>query len=618
MGSLAAAVARGGEALPPGALARLGSARLRHTATATGAAFSADGKTLATVGDDDTLRTWDLATGKALRAVSFGKIADAETDAKVGTAVLSPDARLLAVPTQSAERQAIHVLDVASGKELRRIDASGGEVDAVAFSADGRTLAWRASAGEDRTLAVWDTADWKEIRRGAAAKEDGLAISADGKTLAAPSGAGALRLSRVADGAELRTLAGSPGPCLAFSPDAKLLAWASRDEPGLVLWDLESGREVRELAGAVGVGGVAFAPDGKRVAAITEKGSALFDVASGAIACALEGSVGPADAAFAFSPDGRLLALTGADNVVRLFDTATGKEALPREGHSGPVVSLAFSPDAKTLASGGTGDDNESSALRLWDVASGRELRRIVADAIEGPRFSADGKVVSGTVKTQARSWEVASGKQVRESNVSDADVAWLAPDGAVLACLLPGAPHTLRIRETASGKELRAIEVGEEEVRGAAFAPDGKLLATQGEDGTPTRIFEVASGKELLKFTTGGKLAFSADGKVLALEVEDEAMQLWAIGAGRRLQTIEAGGEEVAALAFSPDGRFLAEGCESGAIRLIDAASGRELRKLAGHGGTVNALAFSPDGRLLASASDDTTIILWDVASGK
>jgi WD40 repeat protein/energy-coupling factor transporter ATP-binding protein EcfA2 len=162
------------------------------------------------------------------------------------------------------------------------------------------------------------------------------------------------------------------------------------------------------------------------------------------------------------------------------------------------------------------------------------------------------------------------------------------------------------------------------DQVRDAAFSPDGSTVATASLDGT-IRLWNVATGEPRaspLRGHTGGvtAVAFSPDGRTLASGGDDRTVRLWDAGTGEeRGPPLRGHTGAVTDVAFSPDGRTVASGSEDRSLRLWDASTGASRGKpLSGHEDAVTGVAFSPTERVLASASVDETVRLWDPANGK
>jgi WD40 repeat protein len=612
-----------GDPLPPGALARLGTTRLRHGGDVTFVAFGSDGKTLLTAGQDDTIRLWDLATGKEVRRFDRPKPLPLKPPGK-GDAPLNKPA------DEKVDAEAMLQLMAGGGNDGSRL--------LVALSPDGKTLA----ASSRNVIQLWEVETGRDLRRLEAPADGvvGLLLSPDGKTLAARGGSGSFVLWATDTGKEISRIKPPPrqggngivlilggggdeedAPGMAFSPDSKVLAAAATDRDKEVVTnsvkfhDVASGKEVRKIKApeGVAVSGLAFAADGKILAFGGGNLVHLCEADTGKEIRQLKAPGGIRGLVFA--PDGKTLAVQGRNRRVRLWETATGKELYQRgdaeqpaesdgvffiSGFAGPETrALAFSPDGKQFASAA------GSTVRLWETATGKEL-----PLLEGHRkaplaiaLSGDGKtVVSWGTDRVLRRWESATGKSLGEFPAPQGTtLAVLSPDGQTAA--LANADNTIRFLETSTGKERFRIKGLPNGAATLGFSPDGKVLAVRGGEST-IRLYDAANGSELRQIVLRPGNNPPPNGVIIIG------------GRGRR------SGGSGPGLVFSPDGKLLvAPGPNNGNARatlvIIDVSTGKELRKIASTQ-AVRSFAFSPDGRSLATENADRTVTLWEVASAK
>jgi WD40 repeat protein len=310
-----------------------------------------------------------------------------------------------------------------------------------------------------------------------------------------------------------------------------------------------------------------------------------------------------------------MLASGGEDRTVRLWDVAQAlAERDVLAAHVGGVVSLAFTPDGQTLASGGS-----DGQIRTWAVSNGQPLAELDVPAARKPVESIaiflDGRTLADA---RGNLWDLRTARRLElESGEADTSAVAFSPVEPILAMARGG---NTRLRDAVTGKVLRPLATPTfHGVSCLAFSLDGWMLATAGEDQKVT-LWEVASGQQLtsnLLGHTGGiqSLAFSPKGRAVASGSRDGSVILWDIADPAKplpRSKLEGNAGAVWAVAYSPDGATVASGNEDGTVKLWDTITGWERCTLVGHTGRVRTLAFSPDGSVLATGDAGGTIRLW------
>ena len=315
---------------------------------------------------------------------------------------------------------------------------------------------------------------------------------------------------------------------------------------------------------------------------------ALDDAATAPAAAPLPPTVyrsAPLVTAFAFSPDGKTIAISGYREIL-LASAADGKLLARLQGRSMRLHSLSFTPDGKTLAAVG-GDPAQSGEVQIWDVES-RQLRHSVTASTD--------TLFGGSI----------------------------SPDGKVLAC--GGADKSIRLYDLATGKEIRKMDHHEDWVFQTAFGADSKRLVTVGRD-RAAKLIEVETGRfienvNLLRESLAAVarhpkrdwVAVGGAERIPYLYRMDRPRAMRIADDSTLIQKFERQDGPITALAISPDGARLAVGAEAGDVRIYETETGKLVARCSGHQGGIFALQFTPDGASLATGGFDGTLRFYDI----
>jgi WD40 repeat protein len=628
-----------------------------HGAAVVDGAFSVDGQLL-TLDQIGQLRRWDPASQDEQEASRRDLPGGAGSQVRE----MSPDGRLVAV----IEGSKVRVLDSSTGKELSRIDSANRSPRRLIFSREADRLVivddkihWcNAVSGEVIASFNWNTS-----------RIESLAVSADGLTLAVVghnsfgNQFSTFRLDAVTKTATALAkdinLGGSLAAC-ALSTDGKRLVVGGQLNGFVYVLDAGTGRFVTGHASAhaspitsiavSGDGGklatadiegtikiwadpqkltrksaalltlkghqgrinsVRFSIDGKRLASVSgDRTARVWDLENAGVAVRpLEYVYGGRTARF--SPDGQWIACTGG-NTAALWDGATGRLVRELSGRDkGVVSSVAFSPDGRLLAVG-HGGQADVSYVALWDIDSGKELADLDG-ATDLPGFRTDEN--TGMVGSLAFSPD---GKHL------------VAGFGSKFLLNSSGTPTALKVWDVASRRLIRRLDGHTGFCISLDFSRDGTLLASGSRDGTAI-IWSTATWRPIktlansdrgegrsnqLQYRMVEDVAFSPNGKTLAMGTRGGNLHLWDVATGELVDTLKGHSNAVSAVAFSPDGRTLASGGADQTLRLWNAETRRELMQLdpgSNEPGAALSLEFSADGRhLLAGGS---RAALWSSA---
>jgi RNA polymerase sigma factor (sigma-70 family) len=340
----------------------------------------------------------------------------------------------------------------------------------------------------------------------------------------------------------------------------------------------------------------------------------------------------------AYSPDGKMLAsaTTGyRESVIRLWDTATGKQLLLVQPELNQILSLAFSPDGKLLASISSERGKQSGGVRVWDTTTGKEIPTLRHPGTSGwmVAFSRDGRRLAAGGGDAICFWDISSGEeilQIKDQKRTIFSFA-LSPDGKTLATA--NDDFTICLWDALTGKEHRRLTVPKIAPKSLSlsvtFSPDSKVVASGNSDGT-VYLWDAATGREQLTIPGHNKwrnprprgfspegpaiVVFSPDGKYLAAGNEGIVFDA---ATGKERCQLQDFHRWVRSLVYSSDGKTLV-GESSHRIRFWDAATGKEIFKDVAHLDAVSSVVFSADGNTLFTAGRDDSVGMWDAATGR
>ena len=579
--------------------------------------FSPDGRFLANGGGKfrvngtfsvQELQLWEVATG---RKVSF-------TDALPSAAVLrlSDDGKMLV--SLDLSRDTINRFEFETGRksELKINKQKGiGIAKSETYALSDDKLATGEKNGK---IELWDTKTGEKLssfhEQDTSKRVFSLVFSPNGTSLAGGSEDNLVRIWDLTSNKEPILLRKHIGwvNVLAFSPDGEILASGSTDKT-VVLWNAITGELLTTLKGHInGIAALTFSPDGALLVSGSTDGTIKFwDTVSGKLVPKHITGHTEQVKTLSFINDSNTLASVAFNGIISFWDLKTMQKTNTQMKRLHDLLYIAaFSPDGTQLASTGSegrivfsrtggfiGYTTSDSSVSLVEVQTGRYLKDLKTDG--GPfvvAYSPNGKKVALNSYSNVRVWDIETGSCL---NIPLSDKWQLDHNGEVIV------PPNLKPEDVPKFPMICAL----------AFSPDGKMIVSGTVEGM-IQLWDAEKGIELASFTekeTKGELisavSFTSNSALLAV---GSRTRIRVMGSNKlsRLQEISHG---VATLVFSPDDTVLVSGLLNGGIELWDVGSGDKLRTLDGHAEPVGTLVFSPDGKTLVSTGQDGTILVWD-----
>jgi WD40 repeat protein len=321
----------------------------------------------------------------------------------------------------------------------------------------------------------------------------------------------------------------------------------------------------------------------------------------------------------AFSPDGKLLATGDTNGQLCLWQVADGKQLLTCEAHDSWTLAVAFSPNGQILASGSI-----DLTVKLLDTRTGQCLKTLQGHIayVDSVAFSPDGQTIaSGSWDHTIRLWDIYTGQCLKIFQGHDNHVhsVVFSLDGQTLAS--GSLDCTVRLWDVQTGECIKTLQGHTSRVWSVTCSPQGKILAS-GSDDCTVKLWDIHTGKCLKTFqghTDSVKsVAFSPQGETLASASVDKTIKLWEVSTAQCRQTLQGHSNQIWSITFNPVGHTLASGGEEQAVKLWDTRTGKCLMTLQGYSNPIFSVAFNRESQTIVSGSEDGVMRLWNVSTGE
>jgi WD40 repeat protein/transcriptional regulator with XRE-family HTH domain len=418
---------------------------------------------------------------------------------------------------------------------------------------------------------------------------------------------------------------------IAYSPDGVRLATIS-DDGTVRIWDATTGEEVQKIPVTITVPNLyrvlSFSPDGKQLAANDGQQAKVWDAASGQELLTLSGHTDEVLAVI-FSPtNSTRIATASADGVIKIWDAVSGQELLalsdpvPSNPSQLQRMTLAFSNDGARLAAG------RNITATVWDLTSSQILRTVSDSAlvnINSVAFSQDGnRLALGSSNTTWGLWDISTGQNLRTGFGHSSILSHVTFDSAGKRLATTSEDGTAKVWDAATGRELLTLAGHTSGIESVAFSPDGRRLATAGRD-TTVKVWDISplGGGEWFNLTGHSQriwgLAYSPDGTRIATGSRDKTVKLWEAKTGEELFTLSGFTFEASRVAFSPNGTQLLvnRGIQNEFDATLWDLATRNVLLTFPHNALVFGVAFSPDGKYIGTSTFDGAAKIWDAETG-
>ncbi|MEO9854033.1 MAG: caspase family protein [Reichenbachiella sp.] len=607
-----------------------------HRAAVRAVAYSPDGKFLATGSRDNSIKLWQVSTGREIRTF-LGHLNP------VNTLTFDPTGQWLA---SGSSDNSIMIWEVATGKVRTKITGHKKRVSSLDFSADGALL---ASGGWDRLVYVWNAASGEKVGeyKGNPATGIGVGVqvlfSKDSKKLITGNDDGKIIIYDLESGMAGDTLRNiSPSSCggcpsfIQLSENGSELISASRSGP-VTLWNLKSGKKIKE-----------YGAEAKEYTAVGMKGNTVFVSDEDTVklwnrAGQLVKKILLADTEInsaTLTPDGKYVAAATNDRITRIWNAQSGKIQKSLKGFLNEAVdnglgldpesywqynisryvsyreTIKVSPDEKYVIKA------VGTVAQLWDLTKGRVIRSFEGheSGVTCFEFSLDGKhIFTGSGDKTIKMWEIATGKEVKTFKGHRELIFELAQSQNGKFLVSGSWDATARLWDISSGEEIKAYRMDQNSPYSLSFAQND-LYFVVGSLGKDLKLIEIDTGEPARIFVGHTEIVSDLqvrDGQVLTSSWDGKA-KLWELASGLSIQKYVGHTGQIYTASFDEGGKWIVTAGSDRIVRIWNIDSGEIVKTFEGHTDAITAAQFIHQDKHLITHSLDGTTRIWDIATGK
>jgi WD40 repeat protein len=584
-----------------------------HSGKVTAIAVTPDGRLLVSGSEDGMLKAWDVATGQEVRSLKGH-------EAQVDSIVVTPDGKLLVT---AADDGMLKVWNLVSWEEVCQLQGEKSRIHAeatgpagsawvtsgLAITPDGKVLILTPS---EATPQFWEIGSWRSVGILMPATIAGkpVAVMPDGERVVFKSAHEAKMVDL--SGKEILAFPSYDPPftpmAIAITPDGKLLI-SGADNGTLTIWESSTAKEKWSIGGHKGwIRAVAVTPDGMSViSGGDDKVVRVWNLETGREESALTGHTSEVNAV-ATAPNGELAFSCSSDRTVKIWDLKSGQRAMSSPPHADEVSAVVVTPDSRVAISA-----SFDGTLKLWEVNTARELGLLGAHTQRVKRVGAvavtpDGKhAISASHDGTLKVWDIASRRELKSLKGRSARFTAVATEPSGVSVISADNDGALRLWNLTTGEEVWSLQDQVDRwARQLAVTADGKLLISPSRDRT-LKVRELASGRELRSMRGHSAevhgVAVTPDGKWIISASHDKTLKVWELESGREVRTLVGHRNCVLAVAAIPDGKRVVSVSHDCTVRVWDLSEGNVIATF-----TADAAMYG-----CAVASDGGTVVAGD-----